>query len=80
MKKFYLFSAALLIIAAFSVTNVMGNVKIQQKHKGMKKDGKAVNCVYCHGTNANKLIEKKAGQNLAQLQKGPTCVGAGCHK
>ncbi len=77
MRKFYMFSAALLIIAAFTTANLMANPEIQKKHAGKQKDGKNVNCAYCH-TGAK--IEKKGGQNRAALEKKPQCLGPGCHK
>ena len=77
MRKFYLFCTAVLMIVAFSAASIMANPAIMKKHAGKSKDGKVVNCGYCH-TAAK--IEKKKGQNHAALEKGPTCVGAGCHK
>ena len=77
MRKFYIFSAVMALVMAFTVSSVMGNPAIQQKHAGKKKDGKAVNCGYCH--TANK-IEKKKGQNHIALEKKPACLGPGCHK
>jgi hypothetical protein len=76
MRKFYMFFAALLFIAAFTTVNLMANTEIQKKHAGKKKDGKAVGCAYCH-TSAK--IEKKKGLNLAALKKMPQCLGSGCH-
>jgi hypothetical protein len=78
MSKFHLFAAALVFIAAFTVST-LANPTIMQKHAGKKKDGKAINCMYCHGNNANKLIEKRGGQNMAQLKQRPGCKGPGCH-
>jgi len=77
MRKFYMFSAALLIIAAFSIANLMANPEIMKKHAGKSKDGKNVNCMYCHNTAK---IEKKGGQNKQALMKKPECLGSGCHK
>jgi len=77
MRKFYVFSAVMALVMAFAVSNVIANPKIQQQHAGKKKDGKAVNCGYCH--TANK-IEKKKGQNVKALEKKPACLGAGCHQ
>ena len=77
MRKFYMFSAALLMITAFSIANLMANPEIMKKHAGKSKDGKNVNCAYCH-TFAK--IEKKAGQNKQALTKKPECLGSGCHK
>jgi hypothetical protein len=77
MRKFYMFSAAVLIITAFTAANLMANPEIMKKHAGKKKDGKNVNCAYCH-TGAK--IAKKGGQNVKALEKMPACLGPGCHK
>lgn len=77
MRKFYMFSATLLVIAAFSVASLMANPEIMKKHAGKSKGGKNVNCIYCHTTAK---IEKKAGQNKKALEKKPECLGSGCHK
>jgi hypothetical protein len=78
MRKFYLFATALVFMTAFTVST-LANPEIMGKHKGKQKDGKNINCVYCHGNNANPLIEKKGGQNKAQLKQRPGCKGPGCH-
>ena len=78
MRKFYLFATALVFIAAFTVS-IFANPAIMKKHAGKKKDGKAINCMYCHGNNANPGIAKQAGQNKAQLMQKPGCKGQGCH-
>jgi cytochrome c2 len=77
MRKFYMFSAALLITAAFTAANLMANPAIMKKHAGKSKDGKKIGCTYCH--NIAK-IEKKGGQNLNALKKKPQCLGSGCHQ
>jgi hypothetical protein len=77
MRKFYMFAVSLLIIAAFSAVSLMANPEIMKKHAGKSKDGKNVNCGYCH-TGAK--IAKKGGQNHKELEKMPACLGAGCHK
>ena len=77
MRKFYLFSTALLIITAFTAANLMANPEIMKKHAGKQKDGKNVNCAYCH-TGAK--IEKKGGQDHKALEKKPQCQGSGCHQ
>ncbi|MBN1496811.1 MAG: hypothetical protein JXA07_08590 [Spirochaetes bacterium] len=79
MRKFYLFCSALVIVVAFSAASIMANPAIMKKHAGKKKDGKSVNCGYCHTAANGAKIEKKKGQNLKALEKHPTCVGAGCH-
>lgn len=76
MRKFYLFSAALTMIVAFSIASVMANPTIMKQHAGKKKDGKNINCGYCH---TGSKIEKKKGQNLAALKQLPGCKGQGCH-
>ncbi|MBN2718172.1 MAG: hypothetical protein JXX14_20170 [Deltaproteobacteria bacterium] len=73
MKKglFFVIFATLLISAL-----AMGDKTMNKAHKGMEKDGKKVNCVYCHnGTD----IPKK-GQDFNKFIKTPTCAGEKCHK
>ncbi len=77
MRKFYLFSVVMAMVMAFAVSNVIANPKINKQHAGKKKDGKNVNCAYCH--TANKIAKKK-GQNVKALEKAPACLGPGCHK
>jgi len=73
----------------FSTTALYANSQIQSKHKNMKKDGKTVNCAYCH-TQAKiaKLDAKKgetpkfkkgAGWDLSKVDKISLCTGSGCH-
>ena len=78
VKRLSIFLVLLMISAsAFS------NVKIAAKHKDLEKDGKKVNCAYCH-TDAK--IEKKKGQsadkklNGVALSKIKSCAGSACHK
>lgn len=78
IKKFSFIITAILISAvAFS------NPQIASKHKDLSKDGKKVNCLYCH-TDAK--VEKKKDQikgkslNGVQLSKIKTCAGPACHK
>lgn len=73
----------LLVLIMFSVT-AFSNVKISGKHKDLKKDGKTVNCAYCHTGDAK--IEKKTGQvnakklNGVAFSKISSCAGSTCHK
>ncbi len=78
IKKLGFFLVMLMISAvAFS------NVKISAKHKDLTKDGKKINCTFCHTDNK---IEKKKGQykddklNGKALSKIKSCAGAKCHK
>ncbi len=78
VKKFSFIITVILISGiAFS------NPQIASKHKDLSKDGKKVNCLYCH-TDAK--IEKKKGQlkdkvlNGVPLSKKKTCAGTACHK
>ncbi len=49
----------LVLLAAFCTSSIaLANTDIQKKHKGLKKDGKMINCAYCHTTAK---IEKKKG-------------------
>lgn len=80
MKRLSILLVLLMIAgAAFS------NVKISAKHKDKMKDGKKVNCAFCH---TDSKIEKKKGQmsannkvfNGTNLSKIKNCAGADCHK
>jgi len=86
MKKFI---SIIVLMSFFSTTALYANSQIQSKHKNMKKDGKTVNCAYCH-TQAKiaKLDAKKgetpkfkkgAGWDLSKVDKISLCTGSGCH-
>ncbi len=89
MRKYFLLSAMVLLIGAFSLSDLLGNTQIQKKHAGLKKNGKGVNCIFCHGTAADQknpqalktkgLVMKAKGQNTVQMKKLKSCLGAGCH-
>ena len=79
-------SASISFYAMFSffpllllTVSIFANPQIMKQHAGKKKDGKAINCMYCHGNNANPGIAKQGGQNKAQLMQKPGCKGQGCH-
>lgn len=75
--------SVLIVLLMFSVT-AFSNVKIAGKHKDLTKDGKKVNCAFCHTDVAK--IEKKKGQldgkklNGAALSSNKSCAGKDCHK
>lgn len=73
MKKTFF---AFFMVALFTATSVTANPQIQAKHKGLKKDGKMINCTYCHTTAK---IEKKKGYNINNANKNALCMGSGCH-
>lgn len=73
MKKAYL---AILVGTIFAASVLLANPAIQTKHKGVKKDGKMINCAYCHNTAK---IEKKKGADINAINKNAACMGAGCH-
>ena len=53
-----------------------GDKKMNKIHKGMEKDGKKINCVYCHkDTNI-----PKEGTDFNKHMKNPSCAGENCHK
>ncbi|MGV7930195.1 MAG: hypothetical protein AB2L13_15055 [Spirochaetota bacterium] len=67
----------MVLLAAFCASSIaLANPDIQKKHKGLKKDGKMINCAYCHTTAK---IEKKKGYGIALVNKNPLCMGSGCH-
>ena len=67
----------MVLLALFCVSSVaLANPEIQKKHKGLKKDGKMINCGYCH-TSAK--IKKEKGYGIALVNKNSMCMGAGCH-
>ncbi len=79
VKKLSIILVLLMISAA-----AFSNVKISAKHKDLSKDGKKVNCAYCH--TGDLKIEKKKGQtdgkklNGTALSKIKSCAGSDCHK
>ena len=80
MVKRLSFFLVMLMISSVAFSNV----KISAKHKDKMKDGKKVNCLYCHAGDSK--IEKKKGQiqgqklNGVALSKIKSCAGADCHK
>ena len=55
MRKFYLFSTALVVYGSFHDFQHYGEPgNHAESMLEKKKDGKAINCGYCHGNNANK--------------------------
>jgi len=80
MKK-NIFLSFLALILIFCVSVLMANVDISKKHKDMKKDNKAVNCVFCHGAGGAGIEKKKqAPDKMAQIKKQKWCTGQGCHQ
>jgi hypothetical protein len=74
MKKAYL---AIFIGIVFAASALFANPAIQTKHKGLKKDGKMINCAYCH--NTGKIEKKKGAADMNAINKKAACMGAGCH-
>jgi len=73
MKKMLLVaSIASLFISALAFSSPT----LVKTHKGMNKDGAAVDCAYCHKTSAI----PKEGKDFAKYQKNATCAGPACHK
>ena len=73
MKKIlFIIVTASMFVSALA----LGDKNMNKIHRGMKKDGKKVNCAYCHkGTD----IPKK-GQDFDKFLKTETCAGDNCHK
>ena len=65
----------LTLTTMFIGTMLFADVSLNKKHKGMKKDGQKINCVYCHKKAGN----PKDGKEFAKYQKGKFCKGSGCH-
>ncbi len=89
MRKKFVIAAVILSVASLTLPDLLGNPALQKQHAGQKKNNKSVNCLFCHGTSADQsnpqalaakgLVKKVKGQNLIQLKKLRTCLGAGCH-
>ena len=56
MSRIAAFGLILMLVVS---TAGFSNVAISGKHRNMTKDGKKVNCVYCH--SGSMKIEKKKG-------------------
>lgn len=89
MRKYIIIATVILAVASLSLPELLGNPALQKQHAGQKKNNTPVNCGFCHGTSADQsnpqamatkaLVKKVKGQNLVQLKKLRTCLGAGCH-
>ena len=60
----------------FITSLLIANTTIQGKHNGLKKDGKTLNCAFCHTTS---VIKKEAGQGMGIVNNNTNCQGSGCH-
>lgn len=80
MSRVTAFSVILMLVIS---TAGFSNVAINGKHKSLVKDGKKVDCTYCH---TGQKIEKKKGQmankkfNGKGLSQMKACAGKDCHK
>jgi hypothetical protein len=74
MKKY--FFTALVMTAAITLT-VSADPRLQKKHSGMNKNGKAINCGYCH--NQAKIEKKKGAAPIGMVNTNINCTNAGCH-
>jgi len=83
MEGFMMKRLSILLVLLMIAGAAFSNTKISAKHKTGMKDGKKVNCAFCH-TDAK--IEKKKGQVSGQMLNGKkfstikNCAGAECHK
>lgn len=76
MIRFYIaLTAAALLISS----PLLGNMQIQGKHKGIKKDGKMINCAYCHTTAKFEKPTEKRAPDINKINSSPFCMGSGCH-
>ena len=79
IKKISLFMVLIMI----STVAVYSNTKLTAKHKYLEKDGKKIDCAYCHSGDIK--IDKKKRQlkdytlNGVELSKIKSCSGGGCH-
>lgn len=83
MSRSAIFALALMLAVS---TAAFSNTAINGKHKDLKKDGKVVNCNYCH---TDQKIEKKKKSSLSDdkkklngksLSQVKSCAGKDCHK
>ncbi|NLV68398.1 MAG: hypothetical protein GXY14_12075 [Spirochaetes bacterium] len=81
MSRLTAFSLILMLVIS---TAGFSNVGIMGKHKNMTKDGKKIDCNYCHAGSV-KLAKKKGqsangkvnGKKMSQMK---ACAGKDCHK
>ncbi|MCL2154726.1 MAG: hypothetical protein FWH53_03575 [Leptospirales bacterium] len=72
-----------MVLIMVSAVAVYSNTKLSAQHKYLEKDGKKINCIYCHSGDAK--INKKKGQlkdyslNGIELSEIKSCAGEGCH-
>jgi nitrate/TMAO reductase-like tetraheme cytochrome c subunit len=84
MEVFMIKKISILLVFLMVAGAAFSNVKISGKHKDKMKDGKKVNCGYCH--TGEMKIEKKKGQVQGQKLNGvafskiKSCAGSDCHK
>jgi len=77
------FTSAAVISVLLIASAGFSNIAISGKHKNLKKDGKKVDCVYCH---TGQKIQKKKGQTTKEKINGKKfsaikgCSGKDCHK
>ncbi len=76
MKKACL---AIFVAAVFISSAVLANPQIQAKHKGFKKDGKMINCTYCHTTAKIEKPAVKRAPDMNKINANAFCMGTGCH-
>ena len=74
MKKIIL---TLVMLGLFIASTLIANPRLASQHKNMKKDGKALNCNYCH--NDAKVPRQKGSYPKAKVDANRMCKGSGCH-
>jgi Zn/Cd-binding protein ZinT len=81
MSRLTAFSLILMLVIS---TASFSNVTIMGKHKNFTRDGKKINCNYCHAGSVK--LEKKKGQfadgkvNGKKRSQMKACAGKDCHK
>lgn len=84
MKNLSYFVAITVFVILVSGAMLYASPKINSKHLNMEKNGKKINCAWCHSNPVFK-IEQKKGQlgkdtlNGVAFSKIKTCAGSGCH-
>jgi hypothetical protein len=84
MNKKTVFAVIILFSVLFTAAVLYASPAISSQHLNMEKNGKKVNCAYCHSNPVFK-IEQEKGQlgkdslNGVPFSKIKTCAGSGCH-
>lgn len=83
MKRIVCFVTIFTMALSITSAGLFANPKINKAHAPLKsKDGKAINCGYCHGSFAKKKDQQylRGQAKYKEIAKFPSCTGARCHK